>query len=162
MYTETTADREFVHSRHIQAAPEQVFRALSQPDRLARWWGPDGFSSTFETFDLRQGGVWRFVLHGPDGTDYPNENVFREVEPPSRVVIEHISDDHHFFLTITFEARGSQTLVGWRQVFDSAKHKEKVAAVVHQANEQNLDRLQAEVARNGTNYWNGRSRRVDC
>jgi uncharacterized protein YndB with AHSA1/START domain len=147
MNSETAADREFVHSRHIEAPQKEVFRAFSQPERLARWWGPDGFSSTFETFDLRQGGAWRFVMHGPDGTDYPNESVFRALEPPSRVVIEHLSDEHHFFLTITFEARGSQTLVGWRQLFDSAEHKEKVAAVVRQANEQNLDRLQAEVAR---------------
>lgn len=147
MNTETAADREFVHSRQIEAPREQVFRAFSQPERLARWWGPDGFSSTFETFDLRQGGAWRFVMHGPNGTDYPNKNVFRELEPPSRVVIEHLSDVHHFFLTITFEARGSQTLVGWRQLFDSVEHKEEVAAIVQQANEQNLNRLQAEVAR---------------
>lgn len=147
MNAKSTADREFVHSRCIDAPREQVFRAFSQPDRLARWWGPDGFSSTFEKFDMRQGGAWSFVMHGPDGTDYPNENVFREIDPPSRVVIEHISDDHRFFLTITFDVKESQTLVGWRQLFDSAEHKEKVAAVVHQANEQNLDRLQAEVAR---------------
>ncbi len=147
MSTETTADCEFVHSRQIEAPQEQVFRAFSQPERLARWWGPDGFSSTFEIFELRQGGTWRFVMHGPDGTDYPNENVFREMEPPSRVVIEHISDDHHFFLTITFEARGRQTMVGWQQLFDSVAHKEKVAAVVYKANEQNLNRLEAEVAR---------------
>ena len=147
MNTKTTSDREFVHSRCIDAPREQVFRAFSLPDRLARWWGPDGFSSTFETFDLTQGGTWRFVMHGPDGTNYPNENIFRELEPPSRVVIEHLSDDHHFFLTITFDARGSQTLVSWRQLFDSAEHKEKVAALVRPANEQNLNRLQAEVAR---------------
>jgi uncharacterized protein YndB with AHSA1/START domain len=140
-------NREFVHSRLIDAPQEQVFRAFSQPEQLARWWGPDGFSSTFDTFDLKANGVWRFVMHGPDGTDYPNENIFREVEPPSRVVIEHMSEDHHFFLTISFEAKGSQTVVGWRQVFDSAEQREQVALIVRQANEQNLTRLQAEVAR---------------
>lgn len=145
----STADREFVHARQIDAPPEHVFRAFAEPERLARWWGPEGFTSTFETFDLRPGGTWRFVMHGPDGTDYPNEHVFRELAPPNRVVVEHVSEDHHFFLTITFEAKGRQTLVGWRQLFDSAEHKEKIAAFVHQANEQNLDRLQAEVARIG-------------
>jgi uncharacterized protein YndB with AHSA1/START domain len=143
----TKPSREFVHSRLIDAPQEQVFRAFSQPERLARWWGPDGFSSTFDTFDLRSNGIWCFVMHGPDGTNYPNENIFREVEPPSRVVIEHMSEDHHFFLTISFEAKGSQTVVGWRQVFDSAEHREQVAVMVQQANEQNLNRLQAEVAR---------------
>lgn len=147
MKTEATTDREFFHSRLLDARPQDVFRAFSEPERLARWWGPNGFTSTFEQFDLTPGGVWRFVLHGPDGADYPNENVFRDLDPPTRVVIEHMSTDHHFFLTITFEASTGQTLVGWRQVFDTAEEKRRVAPVVEQANEQNLDRLQAEVAR---------------
>ena len=71
-----TADREFVHSRLIEAPVERVYEAFAEPVRLARWWGPDGFTSTFEVFDLRPGGAWRFVMHGPDGNDYPNESVF--------------------------------------------------------------------------------------
>jgi len=140
-----TDDREFVHSRLIDAPQARVFRAFAEPTHLARWWGPDGFSSTFEVFEFRAGGTWRFVMHGPDGTDYPNENAFREIVTPERVVLEHLSDTHHFFLTITFAAQGDQTLVGWRQVFDTAEHKEKVAKFVLEANEQNLDRLAAEV-----------------
>ena len=147
MNTEATSDRESVHSRLIGAPQEQVFRAFAQAEHLARWWGPAGFTNTFETFDLKPNGIWHFVMHGLDGTDYPNESIFREVEPPRRVVIEHMSEGHHFFLTITFEARGDKTLVGWRQVFDTAEHKERIAALVQQANEQNLDRLQAEVTR---------------
>jgi uncharacterized protein YndB with AHSA1/START domain len=139
-----TADREFVHSRLIDAPPERVFRAFSEPAHLARWWGPDGFSSTFQTFDLRTGGHWRLVMHGPDGTDYPNESVFTEVAAPHRVVIEHLSG-HHFLLTITFTAQGGGTLVGWRQVFDTAQERQRIAAFVTAANEQNLDRLAAEV-----------------
>jgi uncharacterized protein YndB with AHSA1/START domain len=142
---EPADDRECVHSRLIEAPRERLFRALADPRHLARWWGPEGFSSTFDTFEFRPGGTWRFVMHGPDGTDYPNENVFREIVVPERVVVEHVSKDHHFVLTITFAARGDQTLVGWRQVFDTAAHREQVAAVVGKANEQNLDRLAAEV-----------------
>ncbi len=140
----STADREFVHSRLIDASRERVFRALAEPARLTRWWGPNGFTSTFEVFEFRPGGTWRFVFHGPDGTNYPNENVFREISP-ERVVMEHISATHHFFLTIAFVAQGNQTLVGWRQVFDTAEHRHKIAHVVLDANEQNLDRLEAEV-----------------
>ncbi len=147
MTTDATTDREFVHTRLIEAPQEKVFRAFARPEHLARWWGPDGFSSTFETFDLRVGGTWRFVMHGPDGTNYPNENIFRAVEAPTRVALEHISESHHFFLTITFEGKGQQTLVGWQQVFDTAEHKQRIAAVVERANEQNLRRLQAEVER---------------
>ena len=143
--SESTADREFVHSRLIDAPRERVFRAFAEPRHLARWWGPSGFSSTFEVFEFRPGGTWRFVMHGPDGTRYPNESVFREIVAPERVVFEHISETHHFFMTITFAAKGSQTLVGWRQVFDTAAHRQRIAAVVEKANEQNLDRLAAEV-----------------
>jgi uncharacterized protein YndB with AHSA1/START domain len=144
---EFTADREFVHSRLIDAPRERLFRAFSQPERLTKWWGPDGFSSTFETFDLRVGGQWRFVMHGPDGTDYPNEMVFRELVVPERVVLEHMGAVHHFFLTITFTDQAGKTLVGWRQVFDTAEHKEAIAQWVRPANEQNLNRLALEVLR---------------
>ena len=143
--TESTSDREFVHSRLINAPRERVFKAFSEPEHLARWWGPNGFTSTFHTFDLRVGGKWTFVLHGPDGTDYPNESVFVEVVAPQRVVLEHLSESHHFYLTITFESVENNTSVGWRQVFDDVEHKKRVAHIVEEANEQNLDRLEAEV-----------------
>jgi uncharacterized protein YndB with AHSA1/START domain/uncharacterized protein YciI len=141
----STADREFVHSRLIDARPAEVFRAFIEPERLARWWGPNGFTSTFEIFEPWAGGRWRFVMHGPDGTDYANESVFREVVAPERVVFEHLSEGHHFWMTITFTAQGYKTLVGWRQVFDTAAHKERIAAFVSDANEQNLSRLDTEV-----------------
>jgi uncharacterized protein YndB with AHSA1/START domain len=144
---QTTADREFVHSRLIDAPQEKVFQAFADPYHLARWWGPNGFSNTFEDFCFRPGGAWRFVMHGPDGTNYPNESVFLEIVVPERVVIEHLSKGHHFFLTITFADRGDRTLVGWRQVFDTEAHRERIAPVVETANEQNLDRLANEVRR---------------
>lgn len=142
---EPTADREFVHSRLIDAPQERVFRAFADPVHLARWWGPNGFSSTFEVFEFRRDGRWRFTMHGPDGTNYPNESVFREIVAAERVVFEHLSEGHHFFMTITFAARGNQTLVGWRQVFDTAAHRDRIAAFVVEANEQNLNRLAEEV-----------------
>ena len=144
MSTHDTTDREFLHSRLIDAPRERVSRAFSEPARLARWWGPNGFSSTFELFELRPGGHWRFVMHGPDGANYPNEIVFRDVVVPERIVFDHVSD-HHFELTITFNAQGRKTLVGWRQVFDSTAERRRIEAFVTPANEQNLDRLAAEV-----------------
>ncbi|HET7203422.1 MAG TPA: SRPBCC family protein [Steroidobacteraceae bacterium] len=139
--------REVFHTRLIDAPRERVFRAFSDPAHLARWWGPDGFSSTFETFEFRPGGSWRLVMHGPDGTDYPNESVFREIVPSERIVLEHLGGMHHFWMTLTFDAQGEQTLVGWRQVFDTAEHRARIAPIVERANEQNLDRLAAEVRR---------------
>ena len=140
----STADREFVHSRLIDAPRERVFRAFSDPAHLARWWGPNGFTSTFQEFHFRPGGAWRFVMHGPDGANYPNESVFVEVVAPERVVFDHLSG-HHFRMTITFAPQGPGTLVGWRQVFDTAAERQRIAKFVLEANEQNLDRLAAEV-----------------
>jgi len=142
---ESTTDREFVHARRIAAPRERVFKAFADPVHLARWWGPNGFTNTFQVFDLRPGGRWRFVMHGPDGTDYPNESVFTEVVPPERVVFEHLSEGHHFVMTITFTAEEESTLVVWRQVFDTAEHGRRIAHIVTEANEQNLHRLAAEV-----------------
>ena len=142
----STADREFVTSRLIDAPPERVFAAFTDPARLARWWGPKGFTNTFHEFDPRPGGAWRFVMHGPDGTDYPNESVFAEVVPARRIVFDHNSG-HHFRMTITLDAQGGRTRVGWRQVFDTAAERERIAPIVIEANEQNLDRLAAEVSR---------------
>jgi len=137
--------RELVHSRVIDAPPERVFRAFSEPRHLARWWGPNGFTSTFEVFEFRPGGTWRFVMHGPDGTDYPNESVFHEIVPSQRVAFEHLSEGHHFFMVITMDAENDRTRVGWRQIFDTAFHQDRIAEFVKQANEQNLDRLALEV-----------------
>jgi uncharacterized protein YndB with AHSA1/START domain len=142
--TESTADREFFHSRLIDAPRERVFKAFAEPAHLARWWGPNGFTNTFERFELRPGGTWRFVMHGPDGKDHPNESVFVDVVAPERVVFEHFSG-HHFVMTLTFTAQGDKTLVGWRQVFDTASHRERIAKFVVEANEQNLNRLANEV-----------------
>jgi uncharacterized protein YndB with AHSA1/START domain len=140
-------DREFVHSRLIDAPRDDVFAAIADPARLARWWGPNGFSSSFEVFEFRRGGAWRLVLHGPDGTNYPNDNRFVDIVAPERIVVEHLGTPHHFMLTITLAAQGPRTQVGWRQVFDTAEEKQRIAAFVAPANEQNLDRLTAEVLR---------------
>lgn len=138
---------EFVHARVIEAPRAQVFAAIADASRIARWWGPEGFSNTIDTFEFRPGGRWQFTMHGPDGTDYPNENRFVEISAPGRVVIEHVSDTHHFHLVIGLEARRARTRVTWRQVFDDAAHAADMAALVRPANEQNLTRLAAEVQR---------------
>lgn len=138
--------RASVTSRLIDAPRARVFRAFSDPEQLARWWGPDGFSNTFHEFDFRPGGAWRFVMHGPDGTDYPNHSVFAEVVVDERVVFEHVSD-HHFVMTLTFDDRNGKTAVGWRQEFDTEDEYARIAEFVGAANEQNLDRLTAEVMR---------------
>jgi uncharacterized protein YndB with AHSA1/START domain len=77
------------------------FGAFSDPSVLAKWWGPKGFTSTIEEFDLRPGGAWRLVMHGPDGTDSHNVSGFVEVVPAERVVYDHLEPVHRFRMTMT-------------------------------------------------------------
>ena len=138
----------FKTSRAFSAPPEVVFAALASPDRLARWWGPDGFSNTFEVFEFKSGGVWRFTMHGPDGSNYLNESVFASIEPNRGVVVQHLSQPH-FTLSIRLKPHATGTLVSWEQTFESADVAASVKHIVEPANEQNLSRWQAEVTENG-------------
>lgn len=141
-----TTDREFATARFIPVTPELVFKAFSDAAVLAKWWGPKGFSNTFETFEFKPGGTWRFVMHGPDGKDYANLSVFEEVNP-QRIVIRHLETVHAFTLTITLEPADGGTRLTWRQVFDSVEEAEKVRPYVPRCNEEVLDRLEAEAAK---------------
>ncbi len=143
---EATSDREFVTTRVFDAPRERVFDAIRDPARLARWWGPKGFTNTFQDFDLRTGGAWRFVMHGPDGTDYKNESVFVDVAAPERVVFDHVVG-HLFRMTMTLDDLGEKTRLTWRMRFKSAAEHDKVKGFVPAANEENFDRLAAELAR---------------
>lgn len=134
----------FRHSREIPATPAQLFAAFTDPARHARWWGPAGFTNTFAQRDFQPGGKWIYVMHGPGGKDYPNESVFAEIEPPSRVVIRHESQPR-YRLAITLEPVAGGTRVLWEQEFDDPRVAAGVAHIVAPANEQNLDRLTAEV-----------------
>ena len=136
--------REILSERVFDAPRERVFRAFSDPDRLERWWGPAGFTNTIEEFDLRPGGAWRLVMHGPDGTDYRNESVFAAVAAPERVVFDHLEPVHGFRMTMTFAQEGARTRLTWRMLFDRAEEADRVRGLVAAANEQNFDRL-AEV-----------------
>ena len=136
----------FSTSREIPATAEEVFAAIGDPARLARWWGPAGFTNTFGVCEFKIGGRWSFVMHGPDGANYPNENRFAEIEAPGKVVIQHLSEPK-FSLAIGLTASGAGTLVTWAQTFESAEFARRVEAIVVPANEQNLDRLTAEVLR---------------
>ncbi|NWJ40625.1 MAG: SRPBCC domain-containing protein [Geothrix sp.] len=134
----------FRHSRDLPAAPEAVFAAIQDPARLARWWGPAGFTNTFQTFEFREGGSWLFTMHGPDGTDYPNQSEFLEIVPHSMVRIRHVNLPH-FELSIALEPSAAGTLVSWIGVFENREFAENMRQFLETANEQNLDRLALEV-----------------
>jgi uncharacterized protein YndB with AHSA1/START domain len=140
------SDRKIVSTRAFDAPRELVFTAWSDPAHLAKWWGPKGFTNTFQEFDLRPGGVWRFVMHGPDGVDYKNESVFIEIVKPERIVFQHVSGPR-FQVTATFASEADKTRVTFEMLFETAAECEKVKVFAVDANEQNFDRLEAQLAR---------------
>lgn len=134
-----------LNTRLISASPREVFAAFEQADMLAKWWGPDGFTNTFQTFEFKPGGRWVHVMHGSNGANYPNESVFREIERDRKVVIEHVVVPW-FTLTVTLAAEGGQTRLTWLQAFENAAVAEKMRPLAATANEQNLNRLEAVLA----------------
>jgi len=138
-----TADRELSIARIFAAPREKVWRAWSEAVHLMQWWGPDGFTNTFKEFDFRPGGAWRFTMHGPDGTDYVNENVFGEIVAFERIVIDHVSWPKHRVVATFEDAPGGQTRVTFRQIFESAEDFAKVRPYAEPSNGQNMDKLGA-------------------
>jgi uncharacterized protein YndB with AHSA1/START domain len=135
-----THDARFRTERTLPFTPQVVYNAFASAEMLASWWGPEGFTNEFEIFEFQVGGRWKFVMVGPDGLRCPNESVFAELEPASRVVIRH--DCEPFFtLSVQIIAVNGGTHLQWVQVFDDAQIAQAVKAIVEPANEQNLDRL---------------------
>lgn len=135
-----------VHTERLfSVTPRELFAAFERPELLAQWWGPDGFTNTFEQFEFVPGGRWVFVMHAPNGAHYANESFFREIEPAAKIVIEHVVQPW-FRLTITLTERGEQTHLAWDQEFESPEIAAKMRPLSKTANEQNLDRLQAVLA----------------
>lgn len=132
--------------REFAASPQDVFTAIADGKRLARWWGPEGFRNEFEVFEFQPGGRWIFTMVGPDGARYLNESVFSAIEADKRVVIDHVCAPH-FQLSITLTPSAAGTLLTWEQVFADAAVAQAVAHIVVPANEQNLDRLGVELGR---------------
>jgi uncharacterized protein YndB with AHSA1/START domain len=118
-----------VGTRVLDAPRTLVFDMWSDPKHLAQWWGPNGFSTTTNTFDLRPGGVWRFVMHGPDGRNYDNRIEFEEVVRPERIVYRHRGEDAEpvqLRTTVTFEDLGGRTRLTLHARFPSGKARDRV------------------------------------
>lgn len=134
------ASRIFRTERTLAFSPVAVYGAFASASVLASWWGPQGFTNSFETFDFEVGGRWIFTMHGPDGSSYPNRNIFTALEPARRIVIRH-DGPPYFTLTVQLSEVAGGTHLTWEQAFDDEETAQAVQAIVVPANEQNLDRL---------------------
>jgi uncharacterized protein YndB with AHSA1/START domain len=122
---EFPSNREVIFNRLLDAPPELVWKVWSDAEHLHRWWGPTGFTTTTHELDFVPDGVWRFVMHGPDGTDYPNRIVFREIVAPSRIVYENSWDlpgaPLEFAAVATFVAEEKKTRLSLHMTFYDAE-----------------------------------------
>ena len=122
----TDEARSITASRVFDAPRELVWKSWTDSRHIGHWWGPDGFRTTTQKFEFKPGGEWRFVMHGPDGTDYKNHMVFREIVEPERITYSHVSGPL-FDATATFAAEGRKTRVTVKMVFESAGLRDRVA-----------------------------------
>lgn len=146
----TTADREIVISRLIDAPREIVFEAFTEVRHLSQWWGPEGFTTTTRAFEFRVGGAWDFVMHGPDGTDYQEWITWQEIEVPGRIALLHgesVNDPNSFESVLSFESNADQTRIEMRTVFATAEQKDEAVQKYHaiEGGQQTLNNLAAYV-----------------
>ena len=142
----TTPDSEIVSSRILNAPRELVYKAWANHDHLKNWWGPSGFTNTFLEFDFRVGGRWRFIMHGPDKGNYPNDCEFIKIDPLKLIAWKRHSKPH-FQVVAKFEESGShKTLVVLKMLFNNSEECGKLKPFVVDKNEENLDRLETELA----------------
>ena len=143
-----TADREIVISRVVNASPWVVFEAFTQVRHLSQWWGPKGFTTTTRAFEFRVGGVWDFVMHGPDGTDYQEWISWTEIVPPERIALRHgesRDDPNTFASVLTFTSDDGATRLEMRTVFPTRQLRDEAVEKYHaiEGGQQTLDSLAA-------------------
>lgn len=138
--------RELRTVRTFKAPIELMWKVWTDPEHIVNWWGPNGFTNTIHQMDLQEGGEWRLTMHGPDGTDYANRSIFKEIVPLKKIVFEHFNP--HFVTTVIFEAKGEETIVDWTLLFDTTEMRE-IVIKAHKADkgqQENLERLESYLA----------------
>jgi uncharacterized protein YndB with AHSA1/START domain len=125
--TTQESKRELILQRQVPFARERVWQAMTAPEHVNAWWGPDGFKNAAVTMDFRVGGLWNFVMVGPDGRRYPSQSVFKEISPPSKLVFDHGDGERVWFeATVTLEETGGGTLVTVRQLYPTQESRDTV------------------------------------
>jgi uncharacterized protein YndB with AHSA1/START domain len=151
MNSSNTSDREISVTRDFAFPRELVFRAWTEQKHIDAWWGPTGFRNATREMDVKPGGVWRFMMHGPDGKDWPNKIVYIEVVKPERLVYTHSGDDGvedvSFHVTVNFEDVGGKTRLTMKMLFASVEACEQVKSYgAIEGNTQTMDRLEQYLA----------------
>ena len=106
--------------RVLPAAPPEVFRLFADPDELARWWGPAGFSVPSLDFNPAVGSSYRIEMQPPEGDAFYLTGEFREVDPPTRLSFTFVweppdPDDVETLVELSFREADDATEVDFRQ-----------------------------------------------
>lgn len=89
-----TTDRELHIARELNAHVELVWEVWTNPLHIAKWWGPAGFTNTIRKMDVEPDGEWLLTMHGPDGKNFPNKSIFKEIVPNEKIVFEHFNPNY--------------------------------------------------------------------
>jgi len=129
--TTTATERELTITRVFAAPRALVFKAWTEPERVKQWWGPRGFTTLSCEMDLRPGGAWRTHSRSPEGKEYAEHGIFREIVPPERIVFTQAWEDtdgkpkHETLVTVTFTAQNGKTVLTFHQgVFESVSSRD--------------------------------------
>jgi uncharacterized protein YndB with AHSA1/START domain len=145
---EAPDEQTIVSARIFDASIEDIFRAWTDPEHLKNWWGPKGFTNTFEEYDLRPGGKWKFIMHGPDKGNYVNECVFIKIDKPDLIAWDRVSKPVFRVLAQFERVTDGRTRVIFKMIFSSSsKEYETIKKFAPEKNEENFDRLEAELKR---------------
>jgi uncharacterized protein YndB with AHSA1/START domain len=151
MNATSTADREIATTRVFDAPRELVWKVWTDPNHITHWWGPRGFTNTIHKMDVKPGGVWEFIMHGPNGVDYPNKVTYLEVKKPERLVYDHGEPGEltYFRVTVTFEDLGGKTKLTMQMLFETVQQRNQVAEKYGAVKglKQNMDKLGEYLAR---------------
>jgi len=143
----TTPDSEIVSSRIFNVPRETLFKAWSDPNHLKNWWGPSGFTNTFNEFDFRVGGQWSFIMHGPDKGNYHNECEFIKIEQPALIAWKRFTKPIFQIVALFEEVDANKTKLIFKMLFASAEECNKIKRFVVDKNEENFDRLEIELTK---------------
>jgi len=139
---EKIENREMRIVRTFKAPIDLMWEVWINPEHIVNWWGPNGFTNTIHKMDFQEGGEWKLTMHGPDGTDFANRSIYKEIIPFKKIVFEHFNP--HFITTVLFESKGEETSIDWSLLFDTAEMRE-IIVKTHKADEgqkQNVEKLE--------------------
>ncbi|CAN5786390.1 SRPBCC family protein [soil metagenome] len=144
--------REQSKSLLLDAPVALVWEVWTKSEHIKHWWGPNNFTNTIEKMQVEAGGERVFTMHGPDGKNYPNKTIFREVLKHKKLVHEH--SEPNFIAIITFGSQGDKTLLNWYKLYETKELFEMVE-IQYKANEgfkQTLEKLNAYLNQNKNNF----------